>query len=102
MKKDKVRELGGLYDSGQKSDRLSIRTSTSEKDLLAKAAQLRHMNVSQFILQASLREAEQVIEEERKLVVSEADYAWLLEVMDKATDVPRLREAIAMKPAWHE
>ena len=68
--------------------------------MLAKAALARHMNVSQFVLNASLREAEQVIKEESKLIVSEQEFAWLCEVMDTATDSTRLKEALAMKPVW--
>lgn len=45
----------------QKEQRLSIRASEPEKALLRKAAQARHMNTSQFVLQASLDAAQTVI-----------------------------------------
>jgi uncharacterized protein (DUF1778 family) len=83
-----------------KDDRLSIRANPGQKDLLASAARARHMNVSQFVLQASLREAEQIVREETTVVVSPEEYAWLSRVMDEATPAPRLREALGRPPVW--
>ena len=66
-----------------------------------RAADVRHMNVSQFVLQASLTEAERILRQESTVVVSPDDYAWLCKVMDApARDLPRLREALAQKPVW--
>lgn len=58
------------------------------------------MNVSQFVLQASLQEAESVLREESVLVVSPEEYAWLSRVMDEAILAPRLRQALSEKPVW--
>lgn len=85
----------------QKADRLSIRANSGQKTVLARAAQAQHMNVSQFVLQASLTAAARVIEQETRVVVSPEDYAWLCAVLDApATPAPRLREALAKKPVW--
>jgi uncharacterized protein (DUF1778 family) len=83
-----------------KEDRLSIRATSFEKAILAKAAQVRHMNVSQFVLHASLREAEQIVRDETTVQVSERDFGWLCEIMDAGNDAPRLREAVKKKPVW--
>lgn len=84
-----------------KEDRLSIRANSSQKSVLARAAKARHMNVSQFVLQASLREAEQVIEEENRILISPEEHEWLVRVMDEpATPAPRLRAALVQKPVW--
>ncbi len=45
----------------QKETRLSIRASEPEKALLRQAAQMRSMNTSQFVLQASLDAAHAVL-----------------------------------------
>jgi uncharacterized protein (DUF1778 family) len=85
----------------QKEDRLSIRANLAQKGLLAQAAQARHMNVSQFVLQASLREAEEVLSEESRILSSPEEYAWLCKLMDEASnEAPRLREALSQKPVW--
>lgn len=59
------------------------------------------MNVSEFVLGASLREAEEVIRDETRLVLSAEDYDWLVQIMDAPpTPKPRLREAVHQKPVW--
>jgi uncharacterized protein (DUF1778 family) len=83
--------------------RLSIRTSRTQKALLARAASASHMNVSQFVLGASLREAEHVVDAETRITVSAEEYDWLIKLMDGATPStpkPRLREALDQKPVW--
>ena len=45
----------------QKETRLSIRASEPEKAILAQAARARHLNISQFVLQASLDAAQAVL-----------------------------------------
>ena len=87
-------------NAAQKEDRLSIRANPGQKGLLAQAARARHMNVSQFVLQASIREAERVVREETTILVSPEEYAWLVQTLDEAAPAPRLREALAQKPAW--
>ena len=84
-----------------KEERLSIRANPQQKTVLAQAAKARHMNVSQFVLQASLHEAARVLREETHLVVSPQDYERLCQVMDEPpAPAPRLRAALARKPVW--
>lgn len=87
--------------AAQKEDRLSIRANSGQKSLLARAAKAQHMNISQFVLQASLREAEKVIEDETRIVVSTEEYEWLCKVLDEpAMPAPRLRAALKQKAVW--
>jgi uncharacterized protein (DUF1778 family) len=88
------------HAANNKEDRLSIRANSQQKAFLSQAASARHMNVSQFVLQASLREAEHVIQEETVIKVSAEEYEWISKVMDAATPAPRLREALKEKPVW--
>ncbi len=48
----------------QKEKRLSIRVTEPEKGILAQAARARRMNVSQFVLQASLEAANAILVEQ--------------------------------------
>ncbi len=84
-------------DALPKEDRRSIRANPTQKGILARA---RHMNVSQFVLQASLQEAERVVCEEWVVTVSPEEYLWLSRMMDEALPAPRLWEALAQKPVW--
>ena len=86
-----------------KENRLSIRANAGQKTVLARAARAQHMNVSQFVLQASLSAAEKVIEQESRIVVSPEEYEWLCQVMDQpAAPAPRLRAALAQTPVWDQ
>jgi uncharacterized protein (DUF1778 family) len=59
------------------------------------------MNVSQFVLQASLTEAERILEAETHLVVTPEEYAWLCKLIDAPPrDLPELRELLRQKPVW--
>ena len=84
-----------------KEERLSIRANPNQKTVLARAAKARHMNVSQFVLQASLSEAERVLQEETRILVSAEEYERLCQIMDEApVDAPRLRAALTQRPLW--
>ncbi len=86
-----------------REDRLSIRTNPQQKDLLVQAAHARHMNMSQFVLQTALDAAQRVLDEERRLTLSAAEYVWLAEVMDGApATASRLQDAVEKKAVWDE
>jgi uncharacterized protein (DUF1778 family) len=53
--------MSTLAATGNKGTRLSIRASEPEKTILNQAARVRHMNTSQFVLQASLDVANAVL-----------------------------------------
>ena len=87
----------------QKENRLSIRANPDQKSALTRAARARHMNLSQFVLQASLSEAKRVIQDETQVEVTPEEYEWLCQAMDAAPGAaPRLREAMARKAVWDE
>ncbi len=93
--------MSRIAATSQKEERLSIRANSGQKSVLARAATAQHMNVSQFVLQASLSAAQQVIEQESRILVSPEELAWLYQVMDEpATPAPRLRAALAQTPVW--
>ena len=53
--------MSSLAVTNHKAERLSIRASEPEKAILTQAARARHMNTSQFVLQASLDAAHAVL-----------------------------------------
>ena len=86
-----------------KENRLSIRANPRQKTVLSQAATAQHMNVSQFVLQASLSEAERVLKEETQIIVSPEEYQWLCQLLDAPPQpLPRLKKALAQKPVWDE
>ncbi|MBL8048756.1 MAG: DUF1778 domain-containing protein [Chthonomonas sp.] len=82
-------------------DRLSIRANAKQKQVLRRAAEVRHTSMSQFVLEASLNEADRVLQEEQRLVLSADEFELMAKLMDQpARDLPALRELLNEKPVW--
>jgi uncharacterized protein (DUF1778 family) len=85
-----------------KGEMLNIRASSAQKAMLAEAARLQNMNVSQFVLSKSLEAADEVIAEQRIIRVSSEEYDWLLlKLEEPPQDLPKLRELFS-KPSVFE
>ena len=88
--------------SPQKAEQLNIRASASQKAMLAEAARLQNMNVSQFVLSKSLDAAEEVIADQRIIRASKEEYDWLMAKLEEPPkDIPALRELFS-KPSVFE
>ena len=92
-----------------KATRLHIRTSASQKELLAQAAQTRHLNVSQFVLQTCLEAAEKTLQEQKErdaeipgaIRVSADHFDWLMKKLEEPPqENPALRHLFAESPRW--
>jgi uncharacterized protein (DUF1778 family) len=68
--------------ASQKEKRLYIRASESEKTLLAQAAQARHMNTSQFVLQTSLDAAQTLLANQTAFRLSPEQWEAFCERLD--------------------
>jgi uncharacterized protein (DUF1778 family) len=64
------------------SDRMNIRVKPEVKARLLRAAALRHTDLTNFVTQSALREAEAVIAEADAVKASERDFARILELLD--------------------
>ena len=64
------------------SDRMNIRVKPEVKARLLRAAALRHTDLTNFVTQSALREAEAVIAEADIVKASERDFARILELLD--------------------
>ena len=77
----------------QKDTRLSIRASEPEKAILERAARTRHMNTSQFVLQASLDAAHAILVNQTEFRLPRDDWEAFCERLDApAKSIPALRE----------
>jgi uncharacterized protein (DUF1778 family) len=85
--------------SNVKDRRLNIRASRAEKAVVEQAASLTHTGVSQFMLQAALRSAEEVLADQTRFVLPADKWAEFVAVLERpARVIPALREA-ASKPS---
>lgn len=82
-----------------KDKTLNIRVTEPEKRLVEQAASLAHMGMSQFMLQATLRAAEEVLADQTRFVLPPAEWDRFVRLLDRPARVlPGLREA-ATKPS---
>ena len=77
----------------QKEQRLSIRASEPEKAILRRAAQARHMNTGQFVLQSSLDAAQTIIADQTEFRLPPEHWEAFCQRLDDATrTIPALRD----------
>jgi len=80
----------------QKAEQLHIRTSQFQKSKLAEAARVKNMNVSQFVLQASLEAADTILADQTRIVLSQDAFAEFCRLLDEPPAVlPKLKEQLA-------
>jgi uncharacterized protein (DUF1778 family) len=78
---------------------MSLRIAASAKSRLLRAASLRNTDLTSFVTESALREAEAVIAEAEALKVSEEDHLRILDLLENPPKPnERLRAAIAALP----
>jgi uncharacterized protein (DUF1778 family) len=61
------------------------------------------MNVSQFVLQASLTEAERILREETQIALNAEQFPWLMDKLDEPPQQLRRVRALLEEPVvWNE
>ncbi|VCU68861.1 hypothetical protein PIGHUM_00920 [Pigmentiphaga humi] len=87
--------------SALKSSRLGLRTTPEQEAVLRRAADVAHKSLTEFILDAATRAAEQTLLDQRLFMVSGAEYQALLELLDRPERPnPGLAELFARKAPW--
>lgn len=82
-----------------KDKTLNIRVTEPEKRLVEQAASISHMGMSQFMLQATLRAAEEVLADQTRFVLPAGEWDSFVALLDRPARVlPGLKEA-ASKPS---
>ena len=88
-----------VVDSRTKSDRFNIRTTSFAKTLIERAAQVAKMTTSQFVVQAAVRSAEEVLAEQTRFVLAPEEWDAFVTALDRpARAIPALKQA-ASKPS---
>jgi len=83
----------------EKNQRLSLRIPARDKALLMRAASLQQVNLTEFVLRASVQTAQAAIEREERLRLSERDSLRVLELLeDPPAPNARLLAAAAALP----
>ena len=79
-----------------KQDRIGARVPREVYETLCRAAELTGSTVNQFLVQAALKEAQEVIERQEVIRLSPRDWNWLLDLMDSPPK-PNARLKAALK-----
>ena len=81
------------------NERMNLRLRPEQKAALVRAAALRHTDLTDFVLQPALREAQAVIEESERIVLSERDSRLVMALLENPPPPnAKLRAAIAGLP----
>jgi len=82
--------------SSKKNTRLDLRLSLTEKELLKKAAVLKHESVSDYVRVIALNEAKRAVDASSSTILSEADRDLLLTALDHPPEPSEaLKQAMA-------
>ena len=68
--------------ANENNERLSLRVPAATKAKLVRAAALRNTDLTSFVTQSALREADAVIEQAETIKVSERDFLRILELLE--------------------
>ena len=89
--------------TNSKTERLNIRASEAEKALLEQAASASHQGVSQFMLQAALRSAEDVLADQTRFVLPVDRWNQFVALLERPARVlPALRDAASKTSPFAE
>lgn len=81
------------------NNRMNLRLRPEQKATLVRAAALRHTDLTDFVLQPALREAQAVIAESERITLSERDSVLVLSMLENPpAPNARLKAAIAAMP----
>ena len=65
-----------------RAERIELRATAQQKELLTAAATYAHMDVTTFILRTVLPAAREIVEREEKIMLSERDTLRVLELLE--------------------
>ena len=65
-----------------KDSRINLRTSLDDKSLLERAASLRHLSLSSYIIATSIRQAQLDLAEQETLLVSNSERDMILKALE--------------------
>jgi uncharacterized protein (DUF1778 family) len=80
-----------------RTDRIELRTTKAEKQLLAAAAAHERLDVTSFIMRSVLPAARHVVEQAERIVLTERDSARVLQLLEKPPKPTRALVAAARR-----
>ncbi len=79
----------------EKSERIALRATVRERELLYQASRVRESTLSEFVLGAATVEAQQVLADRTRFELPPEDWDRFVELLDRPpVDKPRLRRLL--------
>lgn len=86
-----------------KSMQLNMRVNPAQRDVIARAAKLRHKTLTEFVIEAATEAAEDVLLSQRLYIVNDDQIEEFLRVMDSpVSENPVLRENLSKPAPWDQ
>jgi uncharacterized protein (DUF1778 family) len=80
---------------------INMKANPQVRSLIDRAAKIAHRNRTEFVLEAAIQRAEEVILEQQFIVVDEAHFERFLAALDgPPVNNPRLQRSMARKAPW--
>jgi uncharacterized protein (DUF1778 family) len=87
---------GTSRSTNPKSERLAVRVSREQRALLVDASRAQETTVTEFVLSAATRAAQDVLADRRRFVLDEPEWAAFVAALDRAPrELPRLRSLLS-------
>ena len=87
---------GNSRRANTKNERLAVRLSSEQRLLLAEASRAQDTTVTDFVLSAATRAAEDVLADRRRFVLDESHWTAFVMALDHPSrDLPRLRTLVS-------
>ncbi|HPE61769.1 MAG TPA: DUF1778 domain-containing protein [Thiolinea sp.] len=83
------------------SERINLRTTAEVKSLLSRAAGLRGLSLSSFLLESARHAAEEVLKGQEQIVLSASDWEKFAAILDDETPPNAVLQAAARKFREH-
>ena len=89
--------------SVQKDKKVELRVTESQKELLERAAELRHASVSDFVRALALEGAERIVSDQVRFTMPLEQWKAFCRELDRpAKDLPRLRKFMKKRSAFDD
>jgi len=86
-----------------KSMQLNMRIRPAQRELISRAAELRHKSVSEFMIDAATEAAEDALLKQRIFLVDDDQYKQILRLMDSpVSDNPALQKMLDTPAPWEQ
>ncbi len=89
--------------ASSKSMQLNMRVHPDQRDVIARAAKLRHKSMTEFVVEAAMEAAEDILLNQRVFMANDEQIEEFLRLMDSpVSENPVLQETLSKPAPWDQ